>query len=106
METEITNANLQSLLEGDKPVMIDFWAEWCGPCRMLMPVVEELAAAYDGKIVIGKCNVDEQSEVTEQFKIRNIPTLLFFKNGQLVDKLVGSASKQAVETKLQSLLSL
>lgn len=104
MEVEITSANLQSVLEGGKPVMIDFWAEWCGPCRALMPTVEELAAQYDGKIVVGKCNVDDQSAVTEQFKIRNIPTLIFFKDGQQADKLVGAASKQTIDAKLKALL--
>lgn len=86
------------------PVMVDFWATWCGPCRMIAPLVEELASEYDGKVVIGKCNVDENQEVPMKYGIRNIPTLLFFKNGELVDRMVGAASKADIAKKLDSLL--
>lgn len=86
------------------PVMVDFWATWCGPCRMIAPLVEELASEYDGKVVIGKCNVDENQEVPMKYGIRNIPTLLFFKNGELVDRMVGAASKADIAKKLDTLL--
>ncbi len=104
MEIEVTNNNIEELLSSGKPVMIDFWAEWCGPCRMIAPVVEELAAEYEGKVVIGKCNVDEEAEVTERFKIRNIPTLIFIKEGEQVDKHVGAATKAQLAEKLNALL--
>ncbi|MBE6209667.1 MAG: thioredoxin [Rikenellaceae bacterium] len=104
MEIEVTKNNIEELLSSELPLMIDFWAEWCGPCRMISPVVEELAAEYNGKINIGKCNVDEEAEVTEHFKIRNIPTLLFFKGGEMVDKHVGAATKAQLADKLNALL--
>ena len=104
MEKIVTDANIAEILSSDKPVMIDFWATWCGPCRALSPVVEEIAAEYDGKAVIGKCNVDETSETPMKYGIRNIPTLLFFKNGQLVDRLVGAVPKSNITAKLDALL--
>lgn len=104
MEKIITDANFSETLNTDKPVMVDFWATWCGPCRALAPVVEELAGEYEGKAVIGKCNVDEADEVPVKFGIRNIPTLLFFKNGELVDRMVGAAPKSEIAAKLDSLL--
>ena len=104
MEIEVTKNNIEELLSSDKPLMIDFWAEWCGPCRMISPAVEELAAEFEGKINVGKCNVDEEAEVTERFKIRNIPTLLFFKGGEMVDKHVGAATKAQLAEKLNALL--
>ncbi|MDZ4665888.1 MAG: thioredoxin [Bacteroidota bacterium] len=105
MALEITDANFEELvLKSDKPVLIDFWAEWCGPCRMVGPVVEELAKEYDGKAVIGKVNVDHNSEISAKYGIRNIPTLLFFKNGEVVDKQVGVAPKAALVAKLQAQL--
>jgi thioredoxin 1 len=103
MALEITDANFEELvLKSDKPVLVDFWAEWCGPCRMVGPVVEELAKEYDGKAVIGKVNVDLNSSISAQFGIRNIPTLLYFKNGQVVDKQVGVAPKATLASKLES----
>ena len=84
--------------------MVDFWATWCGPCRAIAPFVEELAKEYEGRAVIAKCNVDECQEVPVQYGIRNIPTLLFFKNGQLVDKMVGAAPKSDLAKKIDSLL--
>jgi thioredoxin 1 len=104
MEIEVTTSNIDELLASDKPVMIDFWAVWCGPCRMISPIVDELAAEYDGKVIIGKCNVDDQAEIAERMKIRNIPTLLFFKGGEQTDKHVGAATKAQLVEKLEALL--
>ena len=104
MEKTVTDANIVEILASDKPVMIDFWATWCGPCRMLAPTVEEIAKEYEGKAVIGKCNVDEASEAPMKYGIRNIPTLLFFKGGQLVDRLVGAVPKNEITAKLDALL--
>lgn len=91
MEVVITNENFESYKNGDLPLVVDFWATWCGPCRMVSPIISELANDYDGKIVVGKCNVDENDDIPVQFGIRSIPTILFFKNGELVDKFVGAA---------------
>ncbi len=103
MALEITDANFEELvLKSDKPVLVDFWAEWCGPCRMVGPVVEELATEYEGKAVIGKVNVDQNSKIPAEFGIRNIPTLLFFKNGQMVEKHVGVAAKSVLAAKLDA----
>lgn len=104
MEKIVTDANFAETIGGGMPVMVDFWATWCGPCRMIAPLVEELASEYDGKVVIGKCNVDENQEVPMKYGIRNIPTLLFFKNGELVDRMVGAASKADIAKKLDTLL--
>ncbi|MCD7714350.1 MAG: thioredoxin [Prevotella sp.] len=104
METNITQTNFETLKNGTLPLVIDFWAPWCGPCRALAPVVEELAKEYDGRIVIGKCNVDEEDDLPMQFGVRNIPTLLFFKGGNLVDKFVGAAAKSVIKEKLDALL--
>ncbi len=101
MALEITDANFEEVvMKSDKPVLVDFWAEWCGPCRMVGPVVEELAKEYEGKAVIGKLNVDNNPQVASQFGVRSIPTLLFFKNGQLVDKQVGAVPKNILNSKL------
>ena len=104
MEKIVTDANFAGILDTDKPVMVDFWATWCGPCRMLGPTVESVAAKYEGKAVVGKCNVDESSETPMKYGIRNIPTLLFFKNGQLVDRLVGVVPESEICAKLDSLM--
>lgn len=104
MEKIITDANFAEIIAGDMPVMVDFWATWCGPCRALSPVIEELAAEYEGKAVIGKCNVDENEDSPMKYGIRNIPTLLFFKNGELVDRMVGASSKADIAKKIDSLL--
>lgn len=105
MALEITNANFEEVvLKSDKPVLVDFWAEWCGPCRMVGPIVDELSSEYEGKAVIGKVNVDEHGEISAQFGIRNIPTLLVFKNGEVVDKQVGVAPKTALAAKLDAQL--
>ncbi|MBO8478268.1 MAG: thioredoxin [Bacteroidetes bacterium] len=104
MELQVTDSNFKDILATDKLVMVDFWATWCGPCRAIAPFVEELAKEYEGRAVIAKCNVDECQEVPVQYGIRNIPTLLFFKNGQLVDKMVGAAPKSDLAKKIDSLL--
>ncbi len=105
MALEINDGNYAELVEkSDKVVMIDFWAEWCGPCRMLTPIVEEMHKEFDGKAVIGKVNVDDNPEITNKHGIRNIPTILFLKNGTVVDKVVGAVPKANLTTKLNGLL--
>ena len=94
MAVEFTDANFQELvLDSDKPVLVDFWATWCGPCRAIAPVIDELHKELDGKAVIGKVNIDENSDVPVNYGVRNIPTLLVFKNGEVVDKVVGNQPK-------------
>ncbi len=104
MALEITDATFDAIVNTDKPVVVDFWAEWCGPCRMITPIIEELAAEYEGKAVIGKVNVDENDPITAKFGIRNIPTILFIKNGEVVDKQVGATQKSALAAKIDALL--
>jgi len=105
MAVEITDKNFDELvLQSDKPVVIDFWAEWCGPCRMVGPIVEEMSTEYSGKAVIGKVNVDENPEVSARFGIRNIPTILFIKGGEMVDKSVGAVPKNVLTEKLDQIL--
>lgn len=104
MALVITESNYQELVAGGKPVVIDFWAPWCGPCKMVGPIIDELAAEYEGRVVIGKCDVDESGDVAAEYGIRNIPTVLFFKDGKLVDKQVGSAPKTAFAAKIEALL--
>lgn len=100
MALEITAANFDEVLNTDQPVLVDFWAEWCGPCRMVGPVVEELANDYEGKAVVGKLNVDTEGEIAMRYGVRNIPTLLVFKNGEIVDKQVGACPKNVLAAKL------
>lgn len=105
MTIEITDSNFEEVvMKSDKPVLVDFWAEWCGPCRMVGPVVEELAKEYEGRAVIGKVNVDENPDISVKFGIRNIPALLFFKNGEIVDKQIGAVPKSALAEKLDKQL--
>ena len=94
---EITDANIAGLMAEGKPMILDFWATWCGPCQMIGPMIEELAEEFDGKIIIGKVNVDENSDLPSQYGIRNIPTILFFKGGEMVSKLVGAQSKAKLQ---------
>ena len=103
MAVEITDSNFQELvLNSDKPVLVDFWAAWCGPCRMLGPIVEELHGDYDGKAVVGKVDVDNNQQIAMEYGIRNIPTVLIFKNGEVVEKHVGVAAKNVLAGKLDS----
>ncbi|WDF56787.1 thioredoxin [Mucilaginibacter sp. KACC 22063] len=105
MALEITDANFEELvLKSDKPVLVDFWAEWCGPCRMVGPVVEEIAKDYSDKAIVGKVNVDNNPGISMKYGIRNIPALLFFKNGEIVDKQIGAVPKSVLANKLQAQL--
>jgi thioredoxin 1 len=104
MAVEITDSNFQEILNSGKPVMVDFWAQWCGPCLAMGPVIEELAKDYDGQIVVGKLDVDNNPAVSNQFGIRNIPTILFFKDGKVVDKQVGAVPKTVLVKKLDAQL--
>jgi thioredoxin 1 len=90
---ELTDSNFEQYINGDRPVLVDFWAEWCGPCKMISPTIEQMATELEGKAIIGKVNVDEQSRIPAIFDIRSIPTLMVFKNGQVVAKKVGAAPK-------------
>lgn len=106
MAVEFTDANFEELvLKADKPVLVDFWAEWCGPCRMVGPIVDELSGEYADNAVIGKVNVDNNPGISAKFGIRNIPTVLFFQGGEVVDKQVGAAPKTAYEGKLNALMA-
>ena len=105
MALEFNDANFEELVKkSDKPGLVDFWAEWCGPCRMVGPIVEELSKEYEGKVVVGKVNVDHNPNISMEFGIRNIPTILFFKNGQVVDKQVGAVPKAQLAAKLNAQL--
>ncbi|MCR4853746.1 MAG: thioredoxin [Prevotella sp.] len=104
MEVQITTENFEKLKNGNMPLVVDFWATWCGPCRMVAPVIAELAEEYDGRIVVGKCDVEENDDIAMDFGIRSIPTILFFKNGEVVDKMVGAAPKAKIQAKIEGLL--
>ena len=105
MAIELTDSNFEELvLKSDKPVLVDFWAEWCGPCRMVAPIVNEISAEYEGKAVVGKLDVDSNPEVAQKYGIRNIPTILFFKNGEIADKQVGAVPKSMLTSKIENLL--
>ena len=105
MAIELTNNNFQEIvMKSEKPVLVDFWAEWCGPCRMVGPIVNELATDFEGRAIVGKVDVESENEIAAQFGIRNIPTLLIFKNGEVVDKQVGVAAKNILAGKLEAAL--
>ena len=104
MAVTITNQNLEQVLKSSSVVVVDFWATWCGPCRMLAPTVEEVSELMEGKAVVAKCNVDEVREVAMKYRIMSIPTLIYFKNGEVVDKTVGVVSKEDIVSKINSLL--
>ncbi len=99
---EITDDNYEEILNSEKPVLVDFWAEWCGPCRMIGPIVEELAGEYEGKAIVAKVDVDSNPNVSAKYGIRSIPTLLVFKNGEIVDKQVGAVPKNILVQKLEA----
>lgn len=104
MALTITDSNFDQLLAEGKPMVVDFWATWCGPCKKIGPYIEELAEQYADKAIIGKVDVDENDQLAIRFGIRNIPTILYFRNGEIVDKQIGAAPKAALEAKLQSIL--
>ena len=101
---EITSENYNEIISQSKPVVLDFWATWCGPCRKISPIVEEQAEAYIDQVIIGKVNVEEDDDLASKYGIRNIPTLLFIKNGEVIDKFVGAATKDVIEEKIKALL--
>jgi len=105
MAIELTDANFEEVvLKSDKPAIVDLWAEWCGPCRMVGPLVEEMSREFEGRAVIGKLDVDSNPGITAKYGIRNIPTILFFKNGEIADKQVGAVPKSVLVAKLEKLL--
>lgn len=107
MALTITDANAQEMISSGKPVMIDFWATWCGPCVGMAPLIDELAAEYEGRVVIGKYNVDEEGDLSSEYRIMSLPTILFFKDGKKTDiRLAGSQTRATLEAKLQELLAL
>ena len=104
MEVQITSENFESLKNGAQPLVVDFWATWCGPCRMVAPIIAELAEEYDGKIVVGKCDVEENDDIAAECGIRDISTIRFFENGLVVDKFVGDSTKAVLDEKFKALL--
>jgi len=105
MALELTDANFEeNVINSDKPALVDFWAVWCGPCRMVGPVVDEISNDYEGKAIVGKVDVDNNPEIAQKYGIRNIPTILFIKNGEVVDKQVGAVQKGTLAEKLDSML--
>ena len=104
MALEITDSNYEELVAQGKPIVLDFWATWCGPCKKIAPDIEALAEEFAGQVIVGKCDVDENDDLTSRFGVRNIPTVLFIKNGEVVDKQVGAAPKSAIADKITAML--
>ena len=104
MEITVTDNNAKEILASELPLVLDFWATWCGPCRQIAPSLAELAEEYDGRVIVGKCNIEEAVDLTDEYGIMSVPTVLFIKNGQIVDKFVGSMSKAAIKEKFEKLL--
>ncbi|BEH00392.1 thioredoxin [Bacteroides sedimenti] len=104
MALAITDNNFEELLQSGKPLVVDFWATWCGPCKQIGPAIEELATEYEGKVTVGKCDIEENDDLVSKFGIRNVPTVLFIKDGEVVDKQVGAATKAVFQAKIDSLL--
>ena len=104
MELEITSQNFDEIKQQGKPVLVDFWATWCGPCKRLGPIIEEIAAEFDGKAIVGKCDIEENDDLNEKFGIMNVPTVVFLKDGKEVDRVVGLAMKNVYQDKLNALL--
>lgn len=103
MALAITKENFEEVLASQLPVVVDFWAEWCGPCRMMSPIVDELATEYEGRAIVAKCDVEQNDDFAMKYGVRNIPTIIFLKGGQLVDKQIGACSKDALKAKLDQL---
>ena len=105
MAQAVTDSNFNEVVEqAEKPVVVDFWATWCGPCRMISPIIDQMAEKYAGKVDVVKCNVDDSTAIPMKFGIRNIPTILFFKNGEIVDRVVGALLQAEIEKRIESLL--
>lgn len=104
MAVNVTNDNAKEFMATELPIVLDFSATWCGPCKQLAPIIEELAKEYEGRIAVGKCDIEEADDLTAEYGIRNVPTVIFIKNGQIVDKFVGSKSKGDVQAKFEALL--
>ncbi|MFI3328706.1 MAG: thioredoxin [Rikenellaceae bacterium] len=104
MALAITQENFAEVIASEQPVVIDFWAEWCGPCRTISPIIDELATEYEGRIIVAKCDVEENDDIVSKYGVRNIPTIIMLKGGELVDKHVGAASKDDLKAKLEALL--
>jgi len=104
MEITVTDNNAKEILASELPLVLDFWATWCGPCRQIAPSLAELAEEYDGRIIVGKCNIEEAVDLTDEYGIMSVPTVLFIKNGEIVDKFIGSMSKAAIKEKFDNLL--
>ncbi len=104
MALTINRENYETLLASEQPVIIDFWAEWCGPCRAIAPIIEDLAEEFEGKLIIGKCDVEENDEIASKYAIRNIPTIIMLKGGEIVDKHVGAATRDTLKQKFEALL--
>jgi thioredoxin 1 len=104
MAIEVNNSNYDEIINSGKPVVLDFWATWCGPCRAIAPYIEDLANEFEGKAIVGKVNVDENNDIAMKYGVRNIPTVIYIKDGNAVDKQVGAASKAVFQQKLQAIL--